>query len=282
MGLLGAHISIGGGLETCFQRGEELQCEAVQIFSRNQKQWKSAPISKEKCRIFQQRYRQSSVRQVIIHDSYLINLASPDREGLKKSREAFIDEINRSELLGVPYLVFHPGSHKGTGEGEGILRISESLNRILEKVTSKQVQLLLETTSGQGSHIGYQFEQLGTIISQVEKKDQLGVCFDTAHVFASGYDFRDLKSYQATLKQFDKTIGLEKLKVFHLNDSKSSLGSRLDRHEHIGKGFLGLEAFRLLINDIRFENHPMVLETPGGMESYKNNLNLLYSLKNGK
>ena len=282
MGLLGAHVSIGGGLEWCFQRGEELKCEVIQIFSKNQRQWKVLPISKETCRIFQEKYEQSSIQQIIIHGSYLINLASPDQEGLMKSREAFVEEINRADLLGVSYLVFHPGSHKGTGEREGILRISESLNRILEKVLSTKVQLLLETTSGQGSHIGYRFEQLETIISQVDQKDRLGVCFDTAHVFAAGYDLRDSETYNATFRQFDEIIGLTRLKVFHLNDSKSDPGSRLDRHEHIGKGLLGLETFRLLINDIRFEKHPMVLETPCGMDYNKVNLKLLRSLKRKK
>ena len=278
MGWLGAHVSVSGGLETCFQRGEELQCEAIQIFSRNQRQWKAAPIPEKVQRLFQERVGESSVKRVVIHGSYLINLASPDQEILRKSREAFKEEIKRTDLLGVDYFVFHPGSHKGTGEKEGIRRIAESLNLILEQNQNKNVQLLLETTSGQGSQIGYRFEQLEAIISQVTQKNRLGVCFDTAHVFAAGYDIRNSETYLNTFRQFDKSVGLNRLKVFHLNDSKSGLGSRLDRHELIGKGLLGLEAFRLLINDIRFKNHPMILETPGGMDQDRISLQLLRSL----
>jgi deoxyribonuclease-4 len=279
MGWLGAHVSIGGGLETCFQRGEELQCEAIQIFSKNQRQWKTVPITEETQRLFQERYEKSSVRQVVIHDSYLINLASPDREALRKSREAFHEEIHRADLLGVTYFVFHPGSHKGTGEKEGVRRIGENLNLILEETQSKKVQLLLETTSGQSSQIGYRFEQLEAIIAQVSQKNRLGICFDTAHIFTAGYDIRNSGTYHSTLRQFDEIIGLNRLKIFHLNDSKSDLGSRIDRHELIGKGLLGLETFRLLINDIRFKNHPMILETPGGMDDDRASLQLLRSLK---
>jgi deoxyribonuclease-4 len=279
MGWLGAHVSINGGLETCFQRGKELQCEAIQIFSKNQRQWKTVPIPVEAQRLFQERFDKSSIRQVVIHGSYLTNLASPDREVLRKSREAFRDEIHRADLLGVAYFVFHPGSHKGSGEKEGIRRIVENLNLIFEEIQSTKVQLLLETTSGQGSQIGYRFEQLEAIISRVSQKNRLGVCFDTAHGFTAGYDIRNSETYHSTFRQFDEIIGLNRLKVFHLNDSKSGLGSRIDRHELIGKGLLGLETFRLLINDIRFENHSMILETPGGMDDDRASLQLLRSLK---
>ncbi len=278
MGLLGAHVSIGGGLEKSIQRGEELDCKAIQIFSKNQRQWRSAPLTDESASAFQKAFRDSAIQSAVIHDSYLINLASPDSEILKKSRESFLDEMNRADLLGIPFLVFHPGSHMGTNEEMGLQRIAESLEYVLVKQSEGRVCLLLETTSGQGDHLGYCFEHLSKIISLVSRKERIGVCYDTSHTFESGYDIRTERDYEKTFAQFDRVIGLDRLHVFHLNDSKTDLGSRVDRHEHIGKGFLGLEPFRFLVNDYRFVNHSMILETPGSETFYKENLALLRSL----
>ncbi|MBN2029189.1 deoxyribonuclease IV [bacterium] len=278
MGLLGAHVSIGGGLEKSVQCGEELGCESIQIFSKNQRQWKAAPLSDESAALFRSHFQKSDIRSVVIHDSYLINLASPDIHMLNKSRDAFLDEMNRADQLDVPFLVFHPGSHMKTGEEAGLRCIVESLEHVLSKQPDGRVQLLLETTSGQGDHLGYCFEQLAKIISLVSRKDRLGVCYDTSHTFESGYDIRTERVYEETFEQFDRIIGLDLLKVFHLNDSKTDLGSRVDRHENIGEGFLGLEPFRFLVNDRRFVDHPMILETPGGDIFYKKNLELLRSL----
>ncbi len=278
MGLLGAHVSIGGGVEKSIQRGEELGCESIQIFSKNQRQWKSAPLSDESTALFRKRFQNSDIRSVVIHDSYLINLASPNTDMLTKSREAFLDEMMRADQLKIPFLVFHPGSHMKTGEEAGLQRIAESLETVLLKQPNGHVQLLLETTSGQGDHLGYCFEHLAKIISLVSQKDRLGVCYDTSHTFESGYDIRTESRYKETFTQFNRIIGLDRLKVFHLNDSKTDLGSRVDRHENIGKGFLGLEPFRFLVNDPRFIDHPMILETPGGDAFYQKNLDLLRSL----
>ena len=278
MGLLGAHVSISGGIEKSPLRGEELGCDAIQIFSKNQRQWKSPPISENTANAFQEALKNSRVKQVVIHDSYLINLASPNLESLKKSQEAFLDEMNRADRLGVPYLVFHPGSHMKSGEEAGIRQIAESLNLVLDQQPNGKVMLLLETTAGQGDHLGYSFEQLAEIVSLVEKKERIGICYDTAHTFEAGYDIRTEETYQETFVKFDKILGLNRLKVFHINDSKTDLGSRVDRHENIGKGYLGVESFRFLVNDRRFQNHPMILETPGGDRFYKENLEVLRSL----
>ena len=278
MGLLGAHVSVGGGVENAPARGRELGCDAIQIFSKNQRQWKSVPLSDEAVREFHRAVDDCEIRKVVVHDSYLINLAHPDPDALKKSLDAFSYEMRRADSLGIPYLVFHPGSHLKTTEAEGIQRIAESLNTVLKNIPENHIMLLLETTAGQGNHLGYRFEQLAEIISLTEQKERVGVCYDTAHSFAAGYDLRTKKTYEQTFKEFDGIVGLNKLKVFHLNDSKGDLGSRIDRHENIGKGFLGMESFRFLVNDSRFREHPMILETPGGDKYYKENLNLLRSL----
>jgi len=279
MGLLGAHVSISGGVYKAPERGEKLGCESIQIFSKNQMQWKAKPLTPGDSQKFKEELRKTHIKEVVIHDSYLINLGSPDEEKLKKSRDAFLDEMVRAEILGVKYLVFHPGSHMGKGEEIGLKLIAESLNILIDKAKeASNVLLLLETTAGQGSNLGYKFEHLKFIMDQVEKKERLGVCFDTAHAFEAGYDISTEEGYERTFKEFDNIIGLEKLKVFHLNDSKTPLGSHIDRHEHIGEGMIGLKAFELLVNDERFKNHPMILETPGGEKYYEYNLKVLRGL----
>ena len=278
MGLLGAHVSIAGGIENAIERGEELGCEAVQIFSKNQRQWRVDALTQKSVNAFRNARQDSQIQQVVIHDSYLINLASPDTETLKKSREAFLDEMMRADKLGVEYLVFHPGSHMKTSDDAGLQRIAESLNIVLEKQPDGQVELLLETTAGQGDHLGYCFEQLAEIISFVVKKEKIGICYDTAHAFAAGYDIRTETTYEKTFSEFHGILGLDRLCVFHLNDSKSGLGSRTDRHEHIGQGQMGLEPFRFLVNDSRFQRMPMILETPGPEVCFQKNLELLRSL----
>lgn len=278
MGLLGAHVSISGGIEKSIRRGLDIGCESIQIFSKNQRQWAVPPLPKKTIDSFLQERRRSSIRQVVIHDSYLINLANPDPAVLKKSREVFIDEMQRADQLEIPYLVFHPGAYLDSSVGEGVRNIADSLNFALDKKPGGQVELLMETTSGQGSHLGYRFEQLADILYKIEKKQRVGICFDTAHAFTAGYDLRNETSYKKTFNAFNKCIGLDKLKVFHLNDSKKDLGTHLDRHENIGKGYLGLEPFKLLVNDPRFRQHPMILETPGGDIYFRENLILLRSL----
>ena len=215
----------------------------------------------------------------VSHDSYLINLGSPERAKLIQSREAFWAEIERCEQLGILYLIFHPGSHVGSGEKAGLKMIANSVNDALSKKKGYKTQLLLETTAGQGTNLGYTFEQLAEILDFIKEKDRVGICVDSCHLFAAGYEIRTRKQYQATMKQLDELIGLKRVKAFHLNDSKAELGSRVDRHEHIGQGHLGLETFRLIVNDERFLGLPMVLETPGTEEDYRRDLQTLKKLR---
>jgi deoxyribonuclease-4 len=277
---LGAHVSIAGGVAKAPLRGKELTCDCIQIFSKNQNQWKAKPLSSAEILAFQDGWEKCEIKTVLIHDSYLINLASPEMVKWKMSLEAFMEEIDRAKQLGVKQLVFHPGSHMGAGEQKGLEKIAQSLNYIIDKRPHSQVTLLLETTAGQGSNLGYRFEHLAQIIDLVEDKKRLAVCYDTAHSFAAGYDIRTKANYDITMKVFDQIIGLERLQAFHLNDSKKDLGTRVDRHEHIGEGLLGKEAFKFILNDLRFYGLGMYLETPQADEEYLRNLKVLRSLLN--
>jgi deoxyribonuclease-4 len=249
------------------------------MFTKNQRQWKARSLPKLEVENYLQAFTKSGIELAVSHDSYLINLASPDDNNLMKSRQAFWDEIQRCEELKIPYLIFHPGSHVGSGERTGLKMVAESLNDALERKRGYKTQLLLETTAGQGSNLGHTFEQIAEILERIKEKDRIGVCIDSCHVFAAGYDITSRKGYQATMKHFDQVIGLRKVKAFHLNDSKTELGSKIDRHEHIGQGHLGMRAFRLIVNDERFHGIPMVLETPGDAEDFKRNLQTLKGMR---
>jgi deoxyribonuclease-4 len=229
---------------------------------------------------FKRKIRNSKIQFVVSHDSYLINLCAVKKEILKKSREAFLDELERCEQLGIPYLNFHPGAHLGAGEKAGIKLIADSLNVVHQKTKGYIVSSMLESTAGQGTTIGYRFEQLQEIIDLVEDKDRMSVCIDTAHVFAAGYDIREIPSYNKMIEEFDNIIGLDKLKCFHMNDSKKELGSRIDRHEHIRKGCIGKEGFYNIMNDERLVHIPKILETPKGKEQLEDleNLKVLKNL----
>jgi deoxyribonuclease-4 len=277
--LLGAHVSISGGLHLAPGRGKDIGCEAIQIFSKNQRRWKAKPLRDEEAEAFKEAVRAAGIESVVIHDSYLINLADPQEEGLKRSREAFVDEMERAQRLGVPYLIFHPGSHKGAGEDFGIQRIAESLDYCIDAAEAPDVILLLESTAGQGSNLGYTFEHLHRIREAVADSSRVGYCLDTCHLFAAGYDIRHREGYEGMVREASEVLGLEGIKTFHLNDSQRELNSRVDRHEHIGKGEIGLEAFRMLMRDSRFDQVPMVLETPGDEEDFRRNLVILKSLR---
>ena len=275
---LGAHVSVAGGVEKAPQRGHDLTCECIQIFSKNQNQWKAKPLTDDSIARFKAGIMDFGIKSVLIHDSYLINLASPDKQKLALSMDTFIDEIDRADQLGVEQLVFHPGSHLGEGEDSGLSKIAGNLNRIIDMLPDSRVKLLLENTAGQGTNLGWRFEHLAMIIDLVEDKSRMGVCFDTAHALAAGFDLREKEKYLETWNSFDDIIGLEYLSAFHLNDSKKDLAARVDRHENIGGGFVGTEMFRLLVNDERFAGLGMYLETPGGDEAYLNDLQTLRSL----
>jgi deoxyribonuclease-4 len=262
MRLLGAHMSIAGGHALAIERAVACGMTACQIFTKNANQWSAKPIADEAATAFRDRLAASDVAFVVAHDSYLINLASPDDTLWERSTAAFDDELERCAQLGVRWLVTHPGAHMGGGVEEGIRRVAEALNRLFAANPDLDVTVLLETTAGQGTTLGRTFEELAAILAGIEDQSRVDVCFDTCHVFAAGYDIRDETSYAATMQAFDDVIGLGRLRVFHLNDSKKGLGARVDRHAHIGEGELGAEAFRLLLTDERFTTHPGILETP--------------------
>ena len=278
MACLGAHVSIEGGVENAPERGRKFTCDCMQIFSKNQRQWKSKPLSIEQCDLFKENSKKFKIKETVIHDSYLINLGSPDKELLKKSREGFLEEMVRARHLDVKKLIFHPGSHSGSGEQVGLKRIAESLDWARDAFGGNEVRQVIEITAGSGSHLGGSFDQISKIIGYMKDQESVGVCIDTCHVYASGYDIKTKKGYADTIDAFDDALGLNRLEAFHLNDSKGPMGSNLDRHEQIGKGYLGLDAFRNVVNDKRLEKVPMILETPAGDKMYKKELKLLRSL----
>lgn len=284
MPFLGAHMSVSGGVFTAFDRLKEVRGKALQIFTTNPSQWRPADIAPETIAIFRQKWEESGRIPIAAHDIYLINLALRDGEILSKSLEAFSSELARSEALGIPYVIMHPGAHMGQGIEAGLENFARNLDRAIATSGTRSVSVLIETTSGQGTSLGSTFEEIGFILSNARNGDRLGVCYDTCHTFAAGYDIRSREDYESTISRFDAVIGLDRLKFFHLNDAKRELGSRVDRHEHIGKGAIGLEAFRNLLNDPRFRDHPMVLETPKGkdMKEDKQNLRVLRSLMGPK
>jgi len=255
-------MSIAGGVSRALDRGEELGLDTIQIFTKNANQWSGRAITDEERDRFKRRKEETGIDPVIAHDSYLINLASPDREMFEKSLDAFEDEIHRCHRLEVPYLVMHPGAHLGTGESRGIRQIGEAIRVAVLEREEQAVCILLETTAGQGTQIGYRFEHLRDIMAEVNMPERLGVCLDTCHIFAAGYDFRSEETYEETMALFDDVIGLETLRVVHVNDSKKELGSRVDRHEHIGRGRIGEAAFGFFLNDARLADLPFILETP--------------------
>jgi deoxyribonuclease-4 len=270
---LGAHESVAGGLHFAFDHIKTVGGKALQIFTRNQRQWNPKPVSKEEQQLFAAAWEKQPSLPVTSHASYLINLASAKPDLIKKSIAAFVEELKRCELLKIPSVVMHPGSHGGDGVETGLERFTKNLDTALELADS-DVKLLLETTAGQGTSLGCRFEELAIIINNSQHSDKLGVCVDTCHIFAAGYDIRSEKSYQATMDEFDKVVGTERIHFFHLNDSKKGLDCRVDRHEHIGQGEIGIEGFRNLLNDPRFANHPMTLETPKGKDLQEDRDNL--------
>jgi deoxyribonuclease IV len=267
MPLLGAHQSIAGGYYKAVEIAQRTGCDCVQIFTKNNNQWRAKPISPEEAQRFRQTLAALKIGDPISHDSYLINLASPDDELWKKSIDAFVIELQRAEQLGIAYVVTHPGSYTTSSEAAGLKRIIKALNEVHRQTKGIAAKCLLENTAGQGSNLGWRFEHLATILGGVRDPERLGgVCIDTCHTFAAGYAMSTEKEFKATLRELDQVVGLDRVKAFHLNDSKAKFGARVDRHAAIGRGEIGLEAFRVLMNDRRFRRTPMYLETPKGVE----------------
>ena len=276
---VGAHVSAGGGVENAPLNAKAIGAKAFALFTKNQRQWKAKPLTGDNIEKFRQNCEANGYlpEHVLPHDSYLINLGHPEKEGLEKSRDAFLDEMQRCEQLGLKLLNFHPGSHlKKIEEDACLKRIAESINLALDK--TKGVSAIIENTAGQGTNMGFKFEHLAAIIENVDDKDRVGVCLDTCHTFTAGYDLRTKKAFKATMDEFDKLVGFKYLSAMHLNDSKPDLGARVDRHQSIGKGKLGVDPFRFIMNDKRFDEIPMVLETIDDT-IWAEEIKLLYSLE---
>lgn len=262
MPLFGAHMSVAGGLHHAVEAAVEHECGTVQIFSKNANQWIGKPLSDDDVAVFRKAVKKAKLKFATAHDSYLINLAAPDDALYQKSIAAFADEVERAEALGLSYLVMHPGAHTGSGIDAGVQRVAAGLDEVHKRCPGYKVKVLLETTAGQGSCLGAKFEEIAAILDRVKDSKRLGVCLDTCHAFAAGYEIHTEAGYAATFDEFDDLIGLSRLKLFHLNDSVKPLGSRVDRHAGIGLGCIGTDAFRRLVNDRRFAKLPMILETP--------------------
>lgn len=279
MKYIGAHVSASGGVENAPVNAHEIGAKAFALFTKNQRQWNAAPLSKSSIDLFKERCAQYGyeAKHILPHDSYLINLGNPEAEGLEKSRVAFLDEMQRCEQLGLDRLNFHPGSSLKKIDDEACLAlIAESVNMVLDK--TKGVSAVIENTAGQGSNLGFKFEQIAYIIDKVEDKSRVGVCLDTCHTFAAGYDIATANGFQETFEHFEEVIGFKYLMGMHLNDSKKGVGSHVDRHDSLGKGELGIEVFRLIMNDSRFDDIPLILETPDDT-IWAQEIKMLYSLQ---
>jgi len=272
--LLGAHMSIGGGVHTAIERGCSIKCTAIQIFVKNNMQWFARPLTREEIRAFLEHRQRRELLSIFAHANYLINLAATNPQFLANSIRALSKELTRADQLELPFLVLHPGAHLGAGEEGGLEKIVASIDRVFRKIPKVKTRIALETTAGQGSCLGHRFEQIAYIIENVREPERLCVCLDTAHVFAAGYDIGNETGVKKTFREFDRAIGLNRLAAIHVNDSKAARGSRVDRHQHIGKGQIGLEAFRFIMRDRRFRKIPKVLETQKGKELREDVTNL--------
>jgi len=277
--LLGAHVPTAGGVPEAPGNGRSIAATAIQIFTRNQRQWKAKPMTAREAGAFRTALGGSGVKAVLSHASYLINLASIVPDFLARSRQTMVDELRRCHDLGIPCAVVHPGAHMGAGEDAGLTAVARSLDHVLRRTRGASAIPLLEITAGQGSCVGCSFEQLAGILERVREPARVGVCLDTCHLLAAGYDITTDRGYEQTLERFDRTVGLARLKAIHLNDSRKPLGSRVDRHAPIGKGYLGLKTFARFLNDPRLAEVPMVLETPGGLPAWKKEIALLRGLR---
>jgi deoxyribonuclease IV len=271
---LGAHMSIAGGLHRAVDRAMASGCGVLQIFTRNSNQWKGKDLSEADVALFREKFAASGLREAISHDIYLINLAAAPGEVRDKSLAAFRDELETCARLGISKIVMHPGSHLADSPEAALARVSQAFDRLFQDVPRFQGRVLLETTAGQGTNLGRSFQELRTIIDGCRYPERFGVCFDTCHTFAAGYDTTTEEGYRATMEEFERVIGLTRLECFHVNDSKKGLGSRVDRHEHIGQGMLGLAPFRFILNDQRFATIPKILETPKGDDDEMDGINL--------
>ncbi|HEV3243441.1 MAG TPA: deoxyribonuclease IV [Chthoniobacterales bacterium] len=264
--LLGAHMSIGGGVHTAIERGRSIKCTAIQMFVKNNMQWFARPLMHEEIRAFLEHQQHGDLLLIFAHANYLINLSATNPQFHANSIRALSEELTRADQLELPFLVLHPGAHLGAGEEAGLEKIVDSINRVFRRIPKVKTRIALETTAGQGSSLGHRFEQIACIVENVREPERLCVCLDTAHIFAAGYDIGSEAGIKKTFREFDRVIGFDRLAAVHMNDSKTGRGSRVDRHQHIGKGQIGLDAFRFIMRNRRFRKIPKVLETPKGKE----------------
>jgi deoxyribonuclease-4 len=264
--LLGAHMSIAGGVHTAIERGRSIKCTAIQMFVKNNMQWFARPLERREIRAFLEHRQRDELLSIFAHANYLINLAATNPQFHTNSIRALSEELIRADQLELPFLVLHPGAHLGAGEEAGLEKIVGSINQVFRKIPKVKTRIALETTAGQGSCLGHRFEHIAYIIDNVREPERLCVCLDTAHIFAAGYDIGSGAGTKKTFREFDRVIGLNRLAAIHVNDSKTTRGSRVDRHQHIGKGQIGFDAFRFIMRDRRFRKIPKVLETPKGKE----------------
>lgn len=260
--LLGAHLSVAGGVDTAFERAEKLDCTTFQIFTKSNRQWQAKPLDPAEIDRYHQRQQESGIAPVICHASYLINLGASDETVWDKSVKALIIELERCEQLNIPYLVLHPGAHMGQGVAAGIARVVQALDLVHDRLPDYRVKIALEITAGQGTTLGSTFDEMAQMLAACRDNQRLAVCFDTCHALTAGYEFRTPASYEQMIAEFDRIIGLDRLTVIHFNDSEKELGSHVDRHAHIGEGYIGLEPFGYFLNDARFKKVPFLLETP--------------------
>ena len=278
--ILGAHVSTAGGVSNAPLNAKKLGVTAFQIFTKNQTRWRAKPLDPAEIDKYLVNCKENNIQVTVSHDAYLINLCAVDKVKLEMSRKAFLDEMQRADQLHIPFLVMHPGSHLKAGEKEGIRKVAESFRMLFDVNPDGKVMVLLETTAGQGTNLGYTFEQIAEMLELVDNEDRMGVCLDTCHIYAAGYDFTSQDKYRSVMDEFDKIIGLNRLHCVHFNDSKRELGSRVDRHDHIGTGQIGVESFGYFLNDQRLKDMPAILETPGDIEDYAKNLTILRKLIN--
>jgi deoxyribonuclease-4 len=275
----GAHVSAAGGVDLALTRANDFAMTACQIFTKNERQWAAKPLDPDVVSRFHALHAEYGFKHLVAHDSYLINIASPNDEMWEKSRLALMHELERCDTLGVPYLVSHPGAHMGEGPEAGIERVSRAINQIHAEMPDGKAIILIETTAGQGSALGRSFEEIGAMIAGLDDKSRIGVCMDTCHIFAAGYEIRDPAGYAESMRQFGEHVGFEYLKCLHLNDSQKGLGMHVDRHAHIGEGEIGIAGFTNVVNDVRFNGLPGILETPKEAPKFEEDLMNMNKLK---
>ncbi len=279
--IIGGHMSISGGFREAPERANKIGLNSMQVFTKNQRQWIAKPLDMDDVQEYKENMKRFGIKITVAHASYLVNLAAPADENFKKSIDSMVHELERCDVLDIPYLIFHPGAHMGKGEGYGLKRIVQGLDEILSRFNGK-AKITIETTAGQGSNLGYKFEQIQYMIENVSDKDKVRVCIDTCHIFAAGYELRSKNGYEKTMEEFGNAIGFKNLVVVHLNDSEKALGSRVDRHAQIGYGYIGKQGMKNILFDKRFQEIPLILETPGGEELYPQDLKIINEILSGK